>query len=700
MGAPLPQNSSATADGRVGVGYRPHLDGLRAVAVYLVLLFHAGADRFSGGFVGVDVFFVLSGYLVTQLLLRDLVSRGSIRFGRFYSRRMRRLLPASLATLLITGVVYSAIASKAEVASSVNAFKAAFLYVANWFFIRRSTGYFATDVNTLPVVHFWSLAVEEQFYLLWPILLGTLFAVARRFGHNAWRFMQVIVAAGALCSMLAALSLASHHLDRAYYGTDTRAYELLAGAFIALTPGIVQRARGRRFVGLVAGIACAAVVILATSFVHVNAVQRGVATTIAAVTLIVCIEAASAGPVNRILSSSPAVYLGKISYGTYLWHWPVLVVAFSVTNQSISPISAFGIAALAGTGIASLSYQILEHPIREQRLLDRMSPAVIATGLVVGIVSALVIVPAILDSGRQSGGAASAAPQPGLTPTPALDFDKAKTDLGGELKGVKFLPHWNCEGMDVSACTIVKGSGVHILVVGDSHAWAMFPTFAKIAQEKGLSLSTDVTGGCPWQRRVFDANPVPSDPSRAKRCLDYKKDLYGRVIPQLKPDLIVVIDNDYNTRRPGTIYDADDKPIDVRGESERLSRIKTETQRSLTEMEKSAKKILIVEPLPTAPVKNDPFLCLTRSKYLENCQFTAPTSSLPLKKMYRGLADNKRVYVADFDKLVCPALPVCDPVVNGIIVRWDIQHLTPRFALSIAKPITAYLQDLRLIAHS
>src|SRR6476659_562605 len=135
-----PENDeSAPGPGLVpGLHYRPYLDGLRAVAVYLVVLFHAGSDRFSGGYVGVDVFFVLSGFLVTQLLLRDVAARGSIRLGRFYSRRFRRLLPAAFVTLIVTAIVYTAISTPGEVADAVGSFKAAFLYVANWYFIHHS----------------------------------------------------------------------------------------------------------------------------------------------------------------------------------------------------------------------------------------------------------------------------------------------------------------------------------------------------------------------------------------------------------------------------------------------------------------------------------------------------------------------------------------------------------------------------------
>ena len=151
--------------------YRPYLDGLRALAVYLVLLFHAGLSAFSGGYIGVDVFFVLSGYLVTQLLLRDIAHNGSIRFGRFYARRFRRLLPAAFVALIVTAVVFTAISSTVEVSGAMESFKAAFLYSANWYFIHHASGYFGADITTNPVLPFWSLAVEEQFYIFWPFVV-------------------------------------------------------------------------------------------------------------------------------------------------------------------------------------------------------------------------------------------------------------------------------------------------------------------------------------------------------------------------------------------------------------------------------------------------------------------------------------------------------------------------------------------------
>ena len=224
--------------------YRPHLDGLRAVAVYLVVLFHAGTSAFTGGYVGVDVFFVLSGYLVTQLLLRDVAQSGRIRFGRFYSRRFRRLLPAAFVALIVTAFVFTAISSTVEVSGAIGSFKAAFLYSANWYFIHHASGYFGADISTNPVLHFWSLAVEEQFYLVWPLALGGGFLLTRRLERaRQMRAIRVAVVVGAIASAAWALSLKGSNPNHAYYGTDARAYELLAGAFLALTPATVDWAK-------------------------------------------------------------------------------------------------------------------------------------------------------------------------------------------------------------------------------------------------------------------------------------------------------------------------------------------------------------------------------------------------------------------------------------------------------------------------
>ena len=303
----------ATTEAQAGAGtgethlrYRPHLDGLRTVAVYLVVAFHAGLRRLSGGFIGVDIFFVLSGFLVTSILLRDLATSGRLNRRRFYSRRVRRILPAALATLVLTALAFFVIATPADVFEAMGGFRSACLFVANWYFIHQSTDYFAANVNSNPVLHFWSLAVEEQFYLLWPLVLGGLFVLSRRAGRGRWWVLRIAVAVLALASAIEALHIGNTNLDRAYYGTDTRAYQLLAGAFLALTPQLLRLApAARRVIRALAMPSLLALVVFATSTFSMSPITRGLFVAVFASVLIVALENASAGRRETIPVDSP-----------------------------------------------------------------------------------------------------------------------------------------------------------------------------------------------------------------------------------------------------------------------------------------------------------------------------------------------------------------------------------------------------------
>jgi hypothetical protein len=533
-------------------------------------------------------------------------------------------------------------------------------------------------------------------------LLGSLFVVTRRFGRHRTRVMQGVVAGAGLASLVWALHLAGTNVNRAYYGTDARAYQLLAGALLALSPGLVRRAARWRMVWVAAGVALVALLVVATSGVHLSVIDRGIAATVITAVLIVAIEAARRGPVNWGLSQSPLVYLGRISYGTYLWHWPVILVALDLTDHNISPLSLFAISALVATGLASLSYTILERPVREQRLFDRVNPVVIVAGLSISLVCALVVIPYILDPYHANADTtAQNNTTTGFTPIPNLDFQAVRTGGAPDLKGVPFLPDWNCFGKPSSVCTIIKGTGKHVLVIGDSTAWAMFPTFAKMAQTQHLTLSTAASAGCPWQRNLyFVDNSVAAYTERTTKCIAFKKDLYDRVIPQLKPDLIVAISRDfldYNTKRPFFVYDKDNHPLPAADRQAFSKQVKTDTERSLEALGASGSRVMVVDPIPITTPDKDPFVCLTKSTALEQCRFVADLTTLPLDAMYQSLADNRRFFVANFDKLVCPFMPICDPIVNGQIVRLDEQHLTPRFAESLADPVAALLQNDRLI---
>jgi peptidoglycan/LPS O-acetylase OafA/YrhL len=663
----------------VAATYRPHLDGLRAVAVYLVVLFHAGSSWFSGGFIGVDVFFVLSGFLVTQLLLRDIVSNGRIRLGRFYSRRFRRLLPAAFVVLIVTACVYTAIASPAEQLDVIGAFKAAFLYSTNWYFVHQATAYFGANIATNPVLHFWSLAVEEQFYVVWPLALTGAFALTRRMDRaKQLRVIGAVVALGALASALFALAVKSGDPNRAYYGTDTRAYELLAGALVALVPAIVAPARRRRSSMRVASVASVvALGALASSWIHFDAIDRGIAVTITTVVLIVALEAADGGLVRRLLSTRSMTYLGKISYGTYLWHWLVILVLLKTFHPST--FATVGIAFLVATGLASFSFDLMEHPIRTSRRLDRYRGPVIALGLTVTVLSALVLVPAILDNGRAGAVAVAGAQTTGVAPVPAgLDWRAVKReDRSAPI----------CYARPLAKCIVVHGTGKTVMLIGDSHAQMLMPPMIEIAKAENWTLAVFVWNACPWQDGLSRFSP-----GVARGCVAFKADLRSRVIPELDPDVVVLIHAPLDREGvKGLHLNGPNGPL-ATGSDAAERAIETATDKTVARLRAANRDVVIVEPIPQGPQGYDPLGCLSTARFLDQCRFVVDPSPSPTELHYRALArSTDHVFDLDLDRLACPYLPICDPVVGGKIVWYDLSHLSVSYARTLAAPIRALL---------
>jgi len=681
---------SGVEEAAPGSVYRAHLDGLRAVAVYLVVLFHAGSTWFSGGYIGVDVFFVLSGFLVTQLLLRDIVARRSIRFGRFYARRFRRLLPAAFVALVVTAMVFTAIASPAEVLAAAGSFKAAFLYATNWYFIHQASGYFGANLTTNPVLQFWSLAVEEQFYLIWPLTLGGIFFVTRRVETTRQlRLIRTVVAVGAVTSAIWALALRNSDPNHAYYGTDTRAYELLAGAFLALTPQLFDAARQlQRTMRTAAGISVVALLAIATSSVHLDAIQRGISATVITSVLIITIEATDGGLTKRVLSNDSMVYLGKISYGTYLWHWIVIVVA--TRTFQLTTTSTLAITFLVATALASLSYQLLEHPIRTSQILNRHRYAVIAAGLTLSAVSALVVIPHIVETHQGATTPTVLATTTGFTKVPPnLDWQDAGKNRG---------PFTSCYHQPVAVCTTVHGTGPRVLLIGDSHAQMLIPTLTAIAKQDHLTLSISVRGGCPWQQDLYAPEiSIPGRTNRPKDCKALKDDLYNRVIPELNPDIIITMNLGYeNPIEPLDFTNAQGQILDRRSRGY-YADIEAATTRSIAAMNDGGRrKVVLLEPIPIT--RFNPLDCLSKATYLEQCRYVASAEPDRLDLFFRQVAKRDRnVSSIDLDHLVCPFLPICDPIVNGQIVKWDPTHLTVGFARSIAPQLNQYLQQNNII---
>jgi peptidoglycan/LPS O-acetylase OafA/YrhL len=604
---------------------------------------------------------------------------GGIRFGRFYARRSRRLLPAAFATLIITALVFAAIASPVEVLDAAGGFKAAFLYVTNWYFIAQSTSYFGANLASNPVLHFWSLAVEEQFYLLWPVLLGGLFVVARRFGTRQWVVLRGTVAAGAVASLAWAWLLKGSNPNRAYYGTDARAYQLLAGALLALTPAVIARLARRPNAGRwVAGVALAALVAVAATWPSLDAIARGTLITVITVALLAALEAADGGPARRVLSGDGIVYLGKISYGTYLWHWPVILVITRTFDPA--PLPTIALSILVATALASLSFQLLERPVRVSTVLDRHRRTVIAVGLATSIIAAVVIIPAITNPTTSTAAVAGQnLTTTGFTPVPTgLDWQAIKADYPA-------IP--NCENKPVTDCTLVHGTGPHILLIGDSHAGMLIPAFEALANTEHLTLSGSIHLSCPWQRNLY-ALPLVAPAQRMTGCQQEREDTYNRVIPQLHPDIIVVMNQSYEEPAYGSPYLGPDRQQLPNGSPEYNAWLQQTTVEAVNQLRADGRKVVILEPVPRAPDRMDTLACLSTATVVEQCRYIASTEPSTLEKLYRTVdKQDDNVWSLDLDRLVCPYLPICDPIVDHRIVTIDGAHLTATFSSTLEQPI-------------
>ncbi|HWH13306.1 MAG TPA: acyltransferase family protein, partial [Miltoncostaeaceae bacterium] len=357
------------ADASARIAYMPGVDGLRAVAVAAMVVFHLGASWLAGGFLGVDVFLVISGFLITSLLLAERRERGRIDLVRFWVRRARRLLPALFVVMAAT-LAAMVILHPEEVAGLRGATLASLGYVANWYFVFADVPYFEQFGRPSVFLHLWSLAVEEQFYLVWPPVLALGLALATR---RVMLALSLVAGAGsvALAWWLFDPFAAS---DRIYYGTDTRAVGLLAGvvlAFLVPAAGLAPLGpRRRRALDTAGFLAAAALVLLLVGLDESGArlYQGGFALT-AAVTAVLVLAAAQPGTrTGRALGWRPLVWVGKRSYGIYLWHWPVIQLTRAGQDVPISGAPLVAVQVAVTVGAAALSYRFVETPVRRHGL--------------------------------------------------------------------------------------------------------------------------------------------------------------------------------------------------------------------------------------------------------------------------------------------------------------------------------------------
>jgi peptidoglycan/LPS O-acetylase OafA/YrhL len=384
-----------------GLSYNPALDGIRALAVIAIMGYHGGVFLTSGGFYGVDTFFALSGYLITSLLIAEWQKTGGVRLRTFWARRARRLLPGLLLMLLGVALFAAFLVPPGTYPTLRADSLSSLFYFANWHFIADGSNYFNVTGPTSPLIHMWSLAVEEQFYLVWPLIVLAVLTLFR-----SLRVLLLVCVVGALASALEmGLLYSVADVNRVYYGTDTRAQSLLVGAALAVglslwakrraarpagAPGLAFGRAARRRLALAIGLVGVAGSGFLWTLVTYNdpfAYRGGFLLNALATSAVLFSVVFSQGSVlARCLSFAPLRYIGRISYGLYLWHYP-LFTYLDGSRVGLTGYPLFAVRAAATLAVATVSYYALERPIRQGKLrsgwtIRLLTPAaVVATAI-------------------------------------------------------------------------------------------------------------------------------------------------------------------------------------------------------------------------------------------------------------------------------------------------------------------------------
>jgi len=480
------------------------IQGLRALAATLVLIFHA--KFVSGGFIGVDIFYVISGFLITGLLLKELEAKGKISLKAFYLRRSKRLLPASFLVLFVTALFAWLVLPPISRGSIGRDLIATTFYISNYLFAWWQNDYQNLNATPSPFIHYWSLAVEEQFYVFWPLFIIGLAKLksARKFLIGFSAVTIVTFALGVWLTIVAPIW--------AFYSLPTRAWELSIGALIALLPALRRQNSLLAILGITALIGSALSFNDSTPFPGVYALLPvlGTAALLSSI-------GAWPKPLKWLATNRVSVWLGKISYPLYLWHWPVLVLPIALFARELKLWERI-VALLITVVLAELTTRFVEEPLRLKKLAPRrviLSTAIaMVCALIVGLGIAQSTTSSILVNGKQVTLASIE-----LRPTPYEDGC-----------------HLNYHESISPICEFGKIDSKNTVVLyGDSHAVQWFPALEKLAVEKGFKLITLTKSACP----SIDVVRESVGAFKMSNCATWRENAIAR-IAKAKPDLIIL----------------------------------------------------------------------------------------------------------------------------------------------------------------
>jgi peptidoglycan/LPS O-acetylase OafA/YrhL len=677
---PAPARRGAVRSDADGRGFRPDIQGLRALAVSMVMIYHLYPSLVPGGFAGVDVFFVISGFLITGHLWRGYRRDGKVRLLDFWGRRARRLVPAAALVLTVTWFASWFMLPAGRLADTAGQIRASALYYQNWQLAHEAVNYLTADEAATPVQHFWSLSVEEQFYLIWPLLFVAAALAHRR--HGAVRSGRVLLA-GFVVTLTAASLAYSVYETRvdpaaAYFVTTTRMWELGAGGLLAMLPGRVHRVLGRQSWLGWAGLAA----VLTSAFVlRGNSAFPGALALLPVGGAVMLIAGGSGlgrhGPA-RLMSARPMVFLGGISYSLYLWHWPMISLWTAYTGKSPSALSGPVLIA------ASLAAAWWTKTYVEDRV--RLSPKLIGHGwrsLATALAAALpvILVSVYLASlpGQWNGalgpdypGAAALAGtgvsvpvKPVLPPPDDASAAIPEYWKQGCLDGAYAVAPKVCAYGDTTDPTIT------VALVGDSIAGNWFPALDELALRYHWKLVTDLHATCPWSA-TWMTDPNTSVPGvRYTACHEWNVTVQHDLLTSIRPD--VVITSDF--AQMGSVAHPQYGPAAYADIATGMAQYWRQVQ---------AHGISVVPIQETPMMEIDPPDCVSEYGAASSaCDRTAAEAiprDPPTVQAARLMAGT--VKLIDMNQFIC-AHGDCPSVAGNVLVYFDVHHLTSSYVTTL-----------------